>query len=119
MNLNFEISLIVSVNSTKNIKQCKLVMAGKQPPPLDVEEQSSTLPKSKATLKLERGRSRLVKAKRRALTLLEDSFSDNEEMEDPNLVDVKKTCRVSSSRKAPRSTISSVAGTDEEDSDAV
>ena len=41
----------------EKIKQCKLVMAGKLPTPLDVEEQSSTLPKSKATLKLEWSRS--------------------------------------------------------------
>ena len=42
----------------KKIKQCKMVMAGKQSAPLDVEDQSSTLPKSKAMLKLERGKSR-------------------------------------------------------------
>ena len=41
----------------EKIKQCKMVMAGKQSAPLDVEDQSSTLPKSKATLKLERGKS--------------------------------------------------------------
>ena len=35
----------------EKIKQCKLVMVGKLPPPLDVEEQCSLLPKSKATLK--------------------------------------------------------------------
>ena len=37
----------------EKIKQCKMVMAGKQSAPLDVEDQSFTLPKSKAMLKLE------------------------------------------------------------------
>ena len=63
----------------EKIRQCKLVMTGKLPPPLDVEEQSSTLPKSKATLKLEWSRSHLVKAKCQALSLMEDSASSNEE----------------------------------------
>ena len=51
----------------EKIRQCKLVMAGKLPTSLDVKEQSSTLPKSKATLKLEWSRSCLVKAKCQAL----------------------------------------------------
>ena len=74
----------------EKIRQCKLVMAGKLPPPLDVKEQSSTLLKSKATLKLERSRSCLVKAKHQALFLMEDSASSNEEMEQPAALDKKK-----------------------------
>ena len=103
----------------EKIRQCKLVMTGKQSPPHDFEEQSSTLLKSKATFKLEWNRSRLVRAKCHTLALLKDSFLDNEETEDPNLVDVKKTCRVSSNRKVPHSTISLVGGTKEEDLNAV
>ena len=98
------------------IKQCKLVMAGKLPPPLDVEEQSSLLPKSKATLKLERGRSRLVKAKRQALALVEDSASADEDTEQPNVISDKKKVR---RKKMTRGAISSAVGTDEEDSDAM
>ena len=74
----------------EKIRQCKLVMAGKLPLPLDVEEQCSTLPKSKATLKLEQSRSCLVKAKCQALSLMEDSASSNEEMEQPTVLDKKK-----------------------------
>ena len=74
----------------EKIRQCKLVMAGKLPPPLDVEEQSSALAKSKATLKLEQSRSHLVKAKHQALSLMEDSASSNEEMEQPTALDKKK-----------------------------
>ena len=65
----------------EKIRQCKLVMAGKLPLPLDVKEQSSTLLKSKANLKLEWSRSHLVKAKHQALSLMEDSASSNEETE--------------------------------------
>ena len=74
----------------EKIRQCKLDMANKLPPPFDVEEQSSTLPKSKATLKLEWSRSHLVKAEHQALSLMEDSASSNEEMEQPTALDKKK-----------------------------
>ena len=74
----------------EKIRQCKLVMAGKLPLPLDVKEQSPTLPKSKATLKLEQSRLCLVKAKHQALSLMEDSASSNEEMEQPTALDKKK-----------------------------
>ena len=74
----------------EKIRQCKLVMAGKLPPPLDVKEQSSTLPKSKATWKLEWSRSHLVKAKHQVLSLMEDLASSNEEIEQPTALDKKK-----------------------------
>ena len=77
----------------EKIRQCKLVMAGKLPLPLDVEEQSSTLPKSKATLKLEWSRSCLVKAKQQVLSLMEDSASSDEETEQPTALDKKKAQR--------------------------
>ena len=95
----------------EKIRQCKLVMAGKLPPPLDVEEQSSTLPKSKATLKLEQSRSCLVKAKCQALSLMEDSASSNEEMEQPTALDKKKAQCKKISRTIH-------VASDEDDSDA-
>ena len=67
------------------------------------------------TLKLERGRSRLVKAKRQALTLMEDSLSDNDETEQSSISEKKKARR----RKVSHSTLPSAVASDEEDSNAV
>ena len=91
-------------------RQCKLVMAGKLPLTLDVEEQSSTLPKSKVTLKLEQSRLCLVKAKHQALSLREESVSSNEETEQPTAQDKKKA-----RRKKVSCTIPSAAVTSDED----
>jgi len=104
----------------EKIRQCKMVMAGKLPAPLDVEEQSSTLAKSKATLKLEKDRSRLAKAKRRALSLLEESVSDDDETE-PSAApqESKKVRRSSGTNRKVNRAVSLVGGTDEEDSDAI
>ena len=47
--------LIGSVNEVREkIKRCKRVLRGVKPPPVDVEDQSSALPKSKSTKKIER-----------------------------------------------------------------
>ena len=57
------------------IKQCRQVMYGWEPPLLDIEDQSSTIPKLDATVKIERERSRRAKA-RQALVL---DISEDEE----------------------------------------
>ena len=47
--------LIGSVNEVREkIKRCKRVLRGVKPPPVDVEDQSSALPKSELTKKIER-----------------------------------------------------------------
>ena len=47
--------LIGSVNEVREkIRSCKRVLRGIEPPPIDVEDQSSTLPKSELTKKIER-----------------------------------------------------------------
>ena len=47
--------LIGSVNEVREkIRRCKRVLRGIEPPPIDVEDQSSALPKSESTKKIER-----------------------------------------------------------------
>ena len=80
--------LIHSLKLVKGkIHQCKRVMLGREPPLMDIEDQSSTLPKSEATIKIERDRSRSARA-RQALVL---EMTDNEDYED-SLPKPKKRC---------------------------
>ena len=53
-------------------------MLGREPPLMNIEDQSSTIPKSEATIKIERDRSRRARA-RQALVL---EMTDNEDYED-------------------------------------
>ena len=61
------------------IKQCRQIMYRQEPPLLDVEDQSSTIPKSDATVKIERERNRCANT-RQALVL--DITEDEEDTDE-------------------------------------
>ena len=85
--------LICSLDLVKGkIRQCKRVMLGKEPSPLDIADQSSTLPKSEATLKIERDRSRRARA-RQALVL---EMSDDEDDDGPPKTKIRRKARSAS-----------------------
>jgi len=87
--------LIFSLDLVKaKIRQCKRVMLGKEPSLLDIEDQSSTLPKSEATLKIERDRSRRARA-RQAL-VLEMSDDDDGEVDGPPKTKIRRKARSAS-----------------------
>ena len=97
----------------EKIKECKLVLGGKVAPMVDVGRQSSTLPKSKETEKLEKTMTRLLLAKRKAMEMLENGDTSSEEEDQPNLK--KKMKRQKKSNKVTESI--NGEGSDDEDSD--
>ena len=62
------------------IKQCRRVMYGREPPLLDVEDQSSTIPKSNATVKIEKERSRHAKARQAMVLDISEDEEDTDEV---------------------------------------
>ena len=60
--------LIGAVNEVREkVKQCKRVLRGMEPPPVDVEDQSSAIPKSESTKKIEREVTKRAHARQLAL----------------------------------------------------
>ena len=72
-----------AVNEVREkVKQCKRVLRGMEPPPVDVEDQSSAIPKSESTKKIER--EAMKRARARQLVLM-DASTEEEDDDDESL----------------------------------
>ena len=77
--------LIGSVNEVREkIRRCKRVLRGIKPPPIDVEDQSSALPKSESTKKIEREVTKQARAHQFALM---DASTEEEDGDDESLLE--------------------------------
>ena len=96
--------MIGSVNEVREkIKRCKRVLRGIEPPPVDVEDQSSVLPKSKPTKKIEREATKRARAHQLALM---DVSTEEEDDDDESLLEQGVTPRKMSRCKIrPSSTL--------------
>ena len=75
--------LVGAVNEVREkVKQCKRVLRGMEPPPVDVEDQSSAIPKSESTKKIEREATKRARARQLALM---DASTEEEGDDDESL----------------------------------
>ena len=75
--------LVGAVNEVREkVKQCKRVLRGMEPPPVDVEDQSSAIPKSESTRKIEREATKRARARQLALM---DASTEEEGDDDESL----------------------------------
>ena len=96
--------LIGSVNEVREkIRRYKRVLRGIKPPPIDVEDQSSALPKSELTKKIEREVTKRAHARQFALM---DASTEEEDGDDESLLEQDVPPRKMSRRKIrPSSTL--------------